>query len=117
METQSEALVKTLEGLKSRGYDCLKWIVAADRGDHLEVIYVLCGTGTGHEEPVVVQLPLGNAKVPTVSKLFGSADWYEREISEMFGIGISGRKVKRLLLEGWDGKASPLRKSFKWGRE
>ncbi len=116
LETQSEALVRTLEGLKSRGYDYLKKITAIDRGDHLEVLYVVYSTETKLEEVVTIALQAGNAKVPTVVKLFGAADWYERELSEMFGIGIKGRNAKRLLLEEWEGTEAPLRKSFRWGR-
>ena len=47
--------------------------------------------------------------------VYKAADWHERELSEMFGIEIKGRKVKRLLLEKWNGVDAPLRKSFAWG--
>ena len=47
--------------------------------------------------------------------VYKAADWYEREMSEMFGIKIKGRRVKRLLLEKWNGSDFPLRKSFVWG--
>jgi NADH:ubiquinone oxidoreductase subunit C len=35
----------------------------------------------------------------------------------MFGIEIRGRDAKRLLLEKWDGKEFPLRKSFRWNAD
>ena len=108
--------MKTLEGLKSKGFDYLKKITAVDQGDHLEVLYMLYGTRTKLDEVVMVSVSSVNAEVPTITKLYKVADWYERELSEMFGISIKGRDAKRLLLEEWEGTGAPLRKSFRWGR-
>ena len=108
--------MKTLEELKSKGFNYLRKITAVDQGDHLEVLYMLHGTETKLDEIVMVKLPADRVEVPTVTRLYKAADWYERELSEMFGIGITGRRAKRLLLEEWEGTDAPLRKSFKWGR-
>ena len=116
METQSEALVRTLEGLKSKGFDYLKKVTAVDNVDSLEILYMLYNTGTKSEEMVSVKVPQSRAEIPTVTKLYKAADWYERELSEMFGIVIKGRASKRLLLEEWEGADAPMRKSFRWGR-
>ena len=40
-EIQKEALLKTLEELKSKGYRYLKYITAVDAPDHMEVVYDL----------------------------------------------------------------------------
>jgi NADH-quinone oxidoreductase subunit C len=117
LEIQSEALARTLEGLKSDGYDYLKKITAVDYGTHLEVLYILCNTYTHAHEIVKVGLPPEKPAIDTVIEIYKAADWYERELSEMFGISIKGRKVKRLLLEEWNGTEAPLRKSFVWGKD
>ncbi len=109
--------MRTLEGLKSKGFDYLKKITAVDLGDHLEVLYMVYDTGARLDEVVMVKVPAVRAEVPTVLKLYKAADWYERELSEMFGIEITGRGAKRLLLEEWDGTEAPLRKSFRWGMD
>ncbi len=116
LEIQSEALVKTLDELKSKGFNYLKKITAVDHGDNLEVLYMLYDTESNIEESVMVRMPAVYAEVPTIMKLYKAADWYERELSEMFGIRIRGRDAKRLLLEEWEGTGTPLRKSFRWGR-
>ena len=117
LEIQGEALAKTLEGLKSDGYDYLEKITAVDYGTHLEVLYMLYNTLTYTREIVKVSLPSEKPSVETVIGLYAAADWYERELSEMFGINIKGRKARRLLLEEWNGVEAPLRKSFAWGKE
>ncbi|MDE1868596.1 MAG: NADH-quinone oxidoreductase subunit C [Candidatus Micrarchaeota archaeon] len=114
MEIQSEALARTLEGLKTKGFDYLKKITAVDRVDHLEVVYILYSTINNEHEIVLTQLPSENPEIGTAMKFYKAADWYERELSEMFGIKIKGRKAKRLLLEKWNGAEAPLRKSFEW---
>jgi NADH-quinone oxidoreductase subunit C len=101
--------------MKARGYSYLKKITAVDYSDHLEVLYILYDIQDKQNEVVKVRLDAADPKVESVMKLYKAADWYEREMSEMFGIKIMGRKTKRLLLEKWNGTDPPLRKSFVWG--
>ncbi len=101
--------------MKAKGFSYLKKITAVDRGDSLEVVYIIFNFSTNEEDVVSVKLPAKNPEIDSVMGLFTSADWYEREMYEMFGISIGGRKVKRLLLEEWNSGKYPLRKDFTWG--
>ncbi len=115
-EIQKEALVQTLENMKKR-YDYLKNITAVDYPDGLEVVYVLYSTVSKEQELVKVKLPHENPNIESVVGVYPAADWHERELFEMFGIKILGRKVGRLLLEKWNGVDPPLLKSFEWGKD
>ena len=133
--------MKVCEGMKEKGFDYLKGITAVDYGDRLEVMYFLYNTSSKSLETLVVKLPTGlqpqqppgapiapqkspvqgpkasaKLEVSTIVHLYPAADWFERELSEMFGIEIGGRKAPRLLLEKWNGADAPLRKSFAWGK-
>lgn len=116
MEIQSEVLVKTLEEKKKQGFDYLKKITAVDYNTYLEVVYILYNISTKTNEIIKVKLDSNEPEIETVIGVYRAADWYERELSEMFGIKIRGRKIKRLLLEKWNGADAPLRKNFVWGK-
>jgi NADH-quinone oxidoreductase subunit C len=109
--------VKTLKERKSAGYDYLKKITAVDYVTHLEVVYIIYNTTTHAQEVVKAKLPAERPSIDTAIGVYRAADWYEREMSEMFGIKIKGRAAKRLLLEEWNGVGAPLKKDFTWGKE
>jgi len=56
-------------------------------------------------------LPKG-AEAPTISHIYGGADWYEREVYDLYGIRFAGHpNLKRLLLPE-DADFHPLLKEF-----
>jgi NADH-quinone oxidoreductase subunit C len=81
-----------------------------DRG--FEVVTQLTSTEHHHEVRVKVALPYEDPALPTISDLYPTCDWHERETMEMFGIRFEGhpRPVKLLLAEPFEGH--PLRKDF-----
>ena len=114
MKVERQDLMGALEGTKKNGYAYLVKITAVDYEKYLEVLYMLRNLAENKDETVSVELASGDAWVPSVMHLYKAADWYEREMYEMFGIEIRSRKAERLLLEKWNGKAAPLRKNFAW---
>ncbi len=117
MKVERRDLLKNLEAMKRDGYTYLVKITAVDYADHVDVIYFVRNMAGRSDITVEVTLDPSDLWVETITKLFAAADWYERELQEMFGVKIKGRNAKRLILEKWDGKAYPLRKSFEWGKD
>ncbi len=117
LKVERDELVSAVKKLKSEGFDYLVKITGVDYSDHLEAIYILRNFETMKDGVLEVSLSASDPWVHTLIGVHPSADWYERELYEMFGISIRGRKAQRLLLEKWDGTDPPLRKSFAWNAQ
>jgi NADH-quinone oxidoreductase subunit C len=77
-----------------------------------EVVTHLYSLSHHHNVRIKVHVSHERPTCPTVSDLFPTSDWHERETMEMFGIEFSGhpQPVKLLLPEPFEGH--PLRKDF-----
>ena len=90
---------------------------------HVEVVYHLSSTVHRHRFVVKLAMPRwadadsGLPEVPTVSGVWATADWHERETYDMFGITFTGHPdLRRILLaEDWEGY--PLRKDYEYPLE
>ena len=81
-------------------------------GHGFEVVTHLHSTRHHHNVRVKVKVPHEDPTCPTISDLFPTCDWHERETAELFGIRFEGhpQPVKLLLPEPFEGH--PLRKDF-----
>lgn len=91
---------------------------------HLEVVYHLSSYTHKHRFVVKVSLPRWKdnkpgelPEVPTVTGLWKTADWHEREVYDMCGIWFTGHPdmTRILLSDDWVGY--PLRKDYEFPLE
>jgi len=77
----------------------------------LEVVYHLFSIARRHRLTVKIDLAEGEA-APSVTSLWPTADWHEREAFDLFGIRFDGHPdLRRILMpDGWSGH--PLRKEY-----
>ena len=72
---------------------------AVDFGDQgMEVVTHLFSITHDHSVRVKVRLPKDEPTLPTISDLYATANWHERETSEMFGISFEGHPLPVKLL-------------------
>ena len=95
-------------------FDFLMDVVGVDylgQKPRFEIVYILYSSATNHRLRVNVRLEEGES-LPTMIKLWASADWAEREVWDMYGIKFEGHpNLKRILLyEEFEGH--PLRKDY-----
>jgi len=96
------------------GYDDLGQPETSDRvgeGD-FGVVYDLYSHSLKHKFTLRVRVPRSVAAVPTVSGIWETANWHEREAWDLVGIRFEGHPdLRRILLEeSWVGH--PLRKDY-----
>jgi len=111
LEVKKEGLIDLLTALKSEGYAVLVDLTATDYITETKVHYLLRNPTTNERVRVVVVVMRGE-KLPTVTDLWPGADWYERELYDMFGVGFLGHPdLKRILMpDNWEGH--PMRRDY-----
>ncbi len=94
-------------------FDFLRGIAAVDYQEEFELVYLLFSYPHGCELALKVRLPRNEPTVSSVSQVWASADWHEREAFDLMGICFEGHpNLQRLLLpDDWVGH--PLRKDYK----
>jgi NADH-quinone oxidoreductase subunit C len=109
------ALREHLLHLRDRlGFDHLAFMTGLDKPaeSRVELIYRLFSWGTGLSLTLRTSVPRDSARVASVSDIYRTADWHERETAEMFGVEFSGHPDPRKLLLPDDIEGHPLRKDF-----
>lgn len=94
-------------------FDYLFCETCVDWKTHLTMVYHLDSTLYRHVLVVKVQLDRNKPEIETVSHIWRTAEFHEREVFEMFGVTFLHHPDLRLLIlpDGWEGK-NPLRKDF-----
>jgi NADH-quinone oxidoreductase subunit C len=114
-EIERHAARNVLTFLRDEGrFDLMTFLTAVDRPaeNRLEVVYQLFSYSTKIAARIRFTLKRDAAVADTVSDIYRTADWHERETAEMFGITFSGHPDPRKLLLPEDLEGFPLRKDF-----
>jgi NADH-quinone oxidoreductase subunit C len=89
-------------------------VTAADypeRERRFDVVYILLSPYKNARVRVKVQAGEGDV-VPSVTGVFKGAEWYEREVFDMYGVMFSGHPDLRRILTDYGFQGNPLRKDF-----
>jgi NADH-quinone oxidoreductase subunit C len=82
-----------------------------DRAERFEVVYHLLSVTKNHRLRVRVTTD-EVAPVPTVTGLYPSAGWLEREVFDMYGVVFAGHPDLRRILTDYGFAGHPFRKDF-----
>lgn len=93
--------------------DYLFW---EEREFRFEVVYNLFSAPANKRLFIKARIPESDLAIDSVTSLWPAANWYEREVWDMFGIGFNGHpNLKRILMyEGFEGH--PLRKDYPYNK-
>jgi len=95
-------------------FDALMCLSGMDYGadTNLGVVYNLHSMKHNHKITIRVDVPRENPTVPSVEKIWRTADWHEREAYDLMGIHFEGHRDLRRILCPDDWEGHPLRKDY-----
>lgn len=95
-------------------FEVLSDLTAVDfpKENKIQLVYHLFSYSERHQIVLKIDLPREKPVIATVENVWKAANWFEREIFDLFGVDIEGHSdLRRILLpEDWIGH--PLRKDY-----
>lgn len=96
-------------------FDSLSCLTGIDNGpevNSMEVVYNLYSIPMDHALMIKITIPRDHPEIQSVSSIWRTANWHEREAYDLFGIKFIGHPdLRRILMPAdWDGH--PLRKDY-----
>lgn len=105
-------LIRDAAKIIKETHDILFLLTVVDRNPNFEMNYVFANYKNKSTLTLKVTITQKDYKIDSISGVFPSANWEEREAYDLFGIKFEGHPdLRRILLpEDWPGH--PLRKDF-----
>ncbi len=107
------SLAGLLRNTNELNFDYLFCLTCVDFKTHLMMVYHF--TSTTHRHTIVIKSKLDRTKpeIETVSHIWRTAEFHEREVYELFGVNFLNHPDLRLLIlpDGWEGR-NPMRKDY-----
>jgi NADH-quinone oxidoreductase subunit C len=97
-------------------FDMLSCVTGLDNGAEaatMEVAYNLYSIPFNHHLMIKVVLPRDKPEIESVSSIWKTANWHEREIFDMYGIHFKNHPDLRRILMPADWEGHPLKKDYK----
>ena len=109
-----------IKSLLEEGYEMMMDLTAVDwfrkKEPRFEVVINLLSLSKNLRKTIKVQVPDENLTIPSITDIYPGANFYEREVFDMFGIIFENHpQLTRILMpDDWIGH--PLRKDYGSGR-
>jgi NADH-quinone oxidoreductase subunit C len=110
-----ENIIAAGEAVQQAGYTFLEDVTAVDwypSEPRFQITYHILSMSLKERLRLVVRLDSDEAAVDSITPVWPSANFYEREIFDLFGVHIGGHpNLRRIMMpEDWNGH--PLRKDY-----
>ncbi len=110
-----ESIVAACQAVQSAGYNFLEDVTAVDwypSKPRFQITYHILSHSLKARVRLIVRLDGSDASVDSITGVWPSANFYEREVFDLFGVHIGGHpNLKRIMMpEDWEGH--PLRKDY-----
>jgi NADH-quinone oxidoreductase subunit C len=115
VEVSRESIIAACEAVKEDGYNFLEDVTAVDwypSEPRFQITYHILSHSLKSRIRLIALLNSDDAAIDSITPVWPSANFYEREIFDLFGIHIGGHpNLRRIMMpEDWNGH--PLRKDY-----
>jgi NADH-quinone oxidoreductase subunit C len=110
-----ESIIAACEAVKQAGYNFLEDVTAVDwypSEPRFQISYSILSMSLKQRVRLVVQLDSDSASLDSIIPVWPAANFYEREIFDLFGIHFGGHPNLRRIMMPEDWKGHPLRKDY-----
>ncbi len=110
-------LINVIQFLKSNDYCKFRQLIDIAGIDYPEnekrfnLVYLLLSHEHNTRIKILIKFELSQI-IPSITKIFPSANWMEREVFDMYGIKFKNHPDLRRILTDYNFKGHPLRKDF-----
>ncbi|RMF16696.1 MAG: NADH-quinone oxidoreductase subunit C [Alphaproteobacteria bacterium] len=117
IETHADQIVKVLTFLRDDGQTRFRTLIDIcgvdwpERDRRFDVVYHLLSMELNQRIRVKIRTD-EETPIPSITGVFPNADWFERELWDMFGVRITGHPDLRRILTDYGFEGHPLRKDF-----
>jgi NADH-quinone oxidoreductase subunit C len=110
-----ESIVPACEAVKAAGYTFFEDVTAVDwypQKPRFQLSYHILSMGLKQRVRLVVQLDSASAIVDSITGVWPSANFYEREVFDLFGVHFAGHPGLTRIMMPTDWQGHPLRKDY-----
>jgi len=110
-----ESIIAAAEAIKAAGYNFLEDVTAVDwypSEPRFQITYHILSHSLKERIRLAVRLESSSASLDSIVSVWPSANFYEREVFDLFGVHFGGHpNLRRIMMpEDWEG--NPLRKDY-----
>jgi NADH-quinone oxidoreductase subunit C len=110
-----ENIIPACQALRSAGYNFFEDVTAVDwypSEPRFQVVYHLLSHSLKRRIRLVVRLNSDDASIDSITPIWPAANFYEREVFDLFGIHFGGHPNLRRIMMPEDWQGHPLRKDY-----
>ena len=110
-----EEIVDACRAVQQAGYNFLETVTAVDwypSEPRFQITYHILSHGLKQRVRLIARLSGDDAVIASITPVWPSANFYEREVFDLFGVGFTGHpRLTRIMMPlDWQGR--PLRKDY-----
>jgi NADH-quinone oxidoreductase subunit C len=114
LEVFKENLINVLSLLKNSGYEVLMDLSGIDYLSPIKQtkVFYWLHNPSNYARIRIILFAKRDESIPSVTGLWEGADWYERELFDLFGVRFEGHPDMKRILMPDDWKGHPLRRDY-----